>query len=294
MKKLTCNNLDRILFVVVSCSREKNRADSFKKTIQALNKQHQKIPFKNNLLFYDNDSVVKTPFESLKIPATIAYSSKNIGYWSALQWVLENYNDTMNQEFDFIHPIESDLILYNLEALNEAVSFLDITPEVMTVRTQEFNVNKKEKYFKNRKSLFKAYRSLVADYNGVTQEKVRFSQHDIFENIFISNWHAKVPALHRLQYFKDIFNVLSKSGEVNEHMFMKECHNICENVAVLNNGIYYDNLAFNALTHFLKIQPNVSGSLSSADKLNKIGYRHTRTDVFDHEYPKIKIEKIGK
>ena len=264
------NPLDDILFVVVTCSRDRWRDKALKALIQSLNRENRKLNFAPNVLFFDNDSTYKKAFSKLEFEAKFAVSEENIGYWGALLWSLENAPRLFNREFKFVHPIESDLVMYDMEKLATAVDFLKKRPDIHCVRTQEFDVEKKQCYFKNSKSFCKVQRSLVADYNGVTEEKVSFQKVQNYPDIYVSNWHAKVPALHNYNAIFDVIKQLSKEKQVTEKLFMDFYYNISNKIGILCGGIYYAQLN-NPKWMWEKMR--ITGSWSSQKMLDKLGYR---------------------
>lgn len=268
--------LREVLFVVVTCTMEDSRERALRRLIDSINKQHRRVGFENNILVFDNGSSRTDGLKRLQPPAILVMSPENIGYWGALHWSMRHAPKLFDRQFKYIHPIESDLTLYEFERLGEAVDFLDCQDIIHTVRTQEFSVAWKKRYFKGSRSFFPRRRSWVAAYNGVTQEPVQFEKVDNFENIYRTNWHAKVPALHRFDMLKDTFETLAQYETLTELDFMRVAYQRNHQVALLDGGIYYANLN-NPIWPWEK--KNVTGSWRDESKLKKIGYRMTRKDT---------------
>lgn len=220
---------------------------------------------------FDNASHTLAPLKPLEGIARFVLSTENVGYWSALNWSLENAGQACGREFAYVHPIESDLVLYKLERLALAQAFLDSHLDIETVRTQEFSVRNRQRYFKNGGSLFPVRRSRVADYNGVTEEKVTFEPANGFPDVFLSNWHAKVPALHRFAALKSVFSELAAQEKLSELNFMRLMHGRASETAILDEGIYYT-VSYNPKQGF------VSGSYSTEAERSGLGYRASRFD----------------
>jgi glycosyltransferase involved in cell wall biosynthesis len=279
----TIRPLDDILFVVVTCTMEQSREKALRRLIQSINKQHRNIGFRDNLLVFDNGSTLTSGLERLQAPAIFAMSPENIGYWSALKWSMDHAEKCFGRSFEYIHPIESDLVMYRMERLAEAKAFLDQMPNVETVRTQEFSVSHRNRYFKNRPVFFARRRSRVADYNAITEDQVSFEKCPEFENIYLSNWHAKVPALHRMSGLKAVFEQLNQQDQITEFDFMKLMFERSRDVAVLDKGIFYT-------TSYRPTRKQVSGSYSDHETLQGLGYRQSRNDSMTREFNGIRIE----
>lgn len=270
--------LDDILFVVVTCTRDPSRDGALRKLVRSMEKQHERVGFNGNLLVFDNASQTLAPLKPLEGIARFVLSEANVGYWSALNWCLENAESACGKAFPYVHPIESDFFLYDLDRLSVARDFLESHPEVQTVRTQEFSVRHRQRYFKNGRSLFSVRRSKVADYNGVTEEKVAFDPVDGIPEVFFSNWHAKVPALHRFDALQSVLAQLASQGELSELDFMRLMHQRASRVGVLEGGVFYA-LLNNPAWFWEKRW--VTGSWGNAKELSKVGYRTSRHDTID-------------
>lgn len=279
-------HLDRVLFVVVSCTRDPSRERAFGRLIKSLNREHERVGFRNNLMLFDNASHIRTPTARWKVPAIFADCAENVGYWSALKWSMDNAFELFGRQFDYIHPIESDLVLYKLDRLGEAVRYLDGTSAIQTVRTQEFSIANRNRYFKGGSMWFARRRSLVADYNGVTETKVAFEKVGGFDRIYESNWHAKVPALHRWSALLNALDELAARDSIDELQFMQVMQAQSERVGVLDGGIYYA-LLNNPIWPWEKRL--LTGSWSDPSKLKKAGYRPTRQDSMGHVPVDVKI-----
>lgn len=280
------HHLNDVLFVLVACTQDKTRQRGLNATISALNEQHEHNPFGGNLFVFDNASVIAEPFDNLKVPALFGMSPENIGYWGALLWTVRNFEAVTKRKFKYIHPIESDLVVRDLYRVAEAKQFLDANQNFATVRTQEFSVPFRYFYYKNRWNPFKVGRSMVSNVNVITNEKVKFRRSSAFPNIYETNWHAKVPALHRWEPFAKALEVLALQPRLSEHDFMREMHRQHQQVAVLNGGVWWIHSGFAMLKDS---KSEIIGSYTPPEILAKHGYRTTRVDAIPSELPEVLI-----
>ena len=282
------NPLNDVLFVLVACTQDKTRQRGLNATISALNEQHAHNLFSGNLFVFDNASAITEPFKNLKAPALFGISPENIGYWGALLWTVRNFEAVTRRKFKYIHPIESDLVVRDLYRVAEAKQFLEINQNFATVRTQEFSVSFRYFYYKNRWNPFRVRRSMVSNFNVITNEKVKFRRSSTFPNIYETNWHAKVPALHRWEPFAKALEVLALQPRLSEHDFMREMHRQHQQVGVLNGGVWWIHSGF-ALPKDSKSE--IIGSYTPSEILAKYGYRTTRVDAIPSELPEVSILK---
>src|SRR5690606_36032204 len=99
----------------------------------------------------------------------IIESPDNIGYWSAIKWVLDNAGQMTGRSYRYIYIIESDLCHTDLKPLGACERFLDNHPQTACVRTQEFSVRRRWRYDKEKTFLpFQKRRSLISLRNLVT------------------------------------------------------------------------------------------------------------------------------
>jgi len=276
---------DKVVFVLVTCSMDEGRTQMLKQVIKALNAEHNRNGIYDNFLIFDNASRYTSPLEQVNGPARLASSQSNLGYWGALLWSMQNIKSIFGREFDYIHPLESDLIVYKTERLNKAVNLLEAEADYDTVRTQEFEVAQKHRYFKGTKSWFVKTRSWVAPYNGVTEETVEITPIIGYPDIYHTNWHAKVPALHRFRALHESFEQLAGMDNFTEHDFMIKMHEREQKVALLNKGIYYSPLS-------IPQKGTVTGSYSDEEALAKNSYRPTRKDKIDLLDVDVKIRNL--
>ncbi len=280
---------DRTLFLLVTCSRDTGRRDTAIKVSENLAQKLSELNLSNRLVTFDNNSTYQDHFTELPCGSTLCVSEKNYGYWSAIKWVLDNVG-LFNSEFlEFIYIIESDLVHDDLAPLSECELFLDKTPEASSVRTQEFSVMNRWRYNKRLSFLpFHVWRSQVSLRNAVTDERVWFKRAEGFSRMYHSNFHAKLPALHRLNFLKEVFCKLEVKKEFSEKDFFQEMMRMARQVGVLDGGIYH------SLISYLDRAEVVTGSYGDPKLRNKVGYHNTRkTNIKLYTNNQIIIKKVG-
>ena len=285
---------DGVVFFLVTCSREKSRADALRKTITSLLAEHEKTGICKHLVVFDNASTFKEPLMDLPESVPIALCSGNIGYWGALSWLAEHIGSIHPHEYQFVHPLESDLILYETQRLNNAIAFLERCPEFSSVRTQEFNARFPWRYFKDYLPSFLInHRSSVSRFHTITGEKTTFSRYDGIQGMYTANWHIKVPALHRLPVLRTALAHLASQPHFTEKDFMAFMHEASPcGIGVLDKGIYYAQEEHNTVKGSA-----VSGSYTSPEELAAQGYLATRTASIPERLPEVSVvtpSEIGK
>lgn len=262
----------RTLFLLVTCSMDEQRGHVADLVTQGLCKQLIAINRKKDFIAFDNGSQFTNHFRYLPKGSVLCKSSINIGYWSAIYWVLKNYRTLLEKEYSFIYIIESDLIQYELERISECEEWLEENHDSGSVRCQDYSVKWRWLYDKKYGFLpFSKKHSLVAHYNGVTHDKIVFRAHDKKRKIIKTNFHAKLPAINRLSWMCPCFEELAIMKQVSELEFMKQYHKRYQNTGVLDGGIFRS-LGNDPRSNFL------TGSYSSQAALRGAGYFSTRID----------------
>jgi hypothetical protein len=260
------------LYLLVTCSMDLNREEIASDVIENLKEQNQTFPFFDNFLIFDNNSKYSSHLSKVPKGIKVAYSNKNIGYWSAINWVINNHLNIYKRSYEYIYIIESDLYHYDLMALKECELFLDQNPDIGSVRTQEFSVRLKFLYDKKYAWLpLPKNNSVVSQRNAITNEKVWFKRSSPSSRIWITNFHTKLPALNRMHAMADVFKRLTKESlNVTEIQFMNFYRDLYKLTGLLDGGAFR---IMNSID-----SPGLSGSYSSVSALNESGYRGTRID----------------
>lgn len=259
------------LYLLVTCSMDEGReylACQVCKNLEAENSGHN---FTEDLIVFDNASLYERHFESIPKDAKLIKSDRNVGYWSAINWVLRHYKKIMGRDYDYIYIIESDLIHRDMKRLDYCEDFLINNPNVGGIRTQNFSV--KFKVFYNKKYHWIPFvnkSSLVSQKNPITGDSVWFDLVNKDAKIYLTNFHAKLPSLNRVHAMKKVFKKLEAKKNITEFDFMKLYFKEYPLMGILDGGLY--KMLSSIETSY------VSGSYSTYDQLKKIGYSNTRID----------------
>lgn len=246
------------------------RAQIADRVVDNLVAQDRESPFFGDLIVFDNASRIPDHLNRLQSKARILQSDRNVGFWTAIDWVLRNHVEVLGRSYRYIYVIESDLIHFNLARLDCCERFLDRHADVGGVRTQEFNVRFRFLYDKRCPRLFRKTNA-VQQVNSVTGKPVWFEIHDRENRIFKTNFHAKIPALNRLDLVTAVFSELRQREAISETDFMRGFHERYKIVAQIDGGL------FRALANVPEAG-KVTGSYSTPADLARLGYRATRAD----------------
>lgn len=259
------------LYLLVTCSMDKTRCDLACEVAKNLLTENKNHPFFSDLLIFDNASQFDNHLEMFPSEVRVFRSDKNIGYWSAINWSIDHYQELFCRDYSYIYIIESDLIHRNMPRLDACEQFLKDNREVGGVRTQEFSVRWRIRYDKRfHWAPFARRHSLVSQNNAITGEHVWFRIGDEHHHIWLTNFHAKLPALNRLDAMHKIFAELSRRKEITELDFMYLYYDLYPTMALLDGGIY-STLSFADTSH-------ISGSYSTSQQLAIAKYHSTRVD----------------
>lgn len=263
---------DRVLFILVTCSLDQKRAQVFQNVSNNLLQLNSDFDIFKNFMVFDNASTIPDTIMELSKYPLVFQSSKNIGYWSALYWCLNNYQNFLKSKFDYVYIIESDMLHFNFGKLKSAISFLDDHDDVGSVRTQKFS-----KFFKSFYSKDSLLSTFTHDAIRLTSypsgEKAWFQKIENCENIYLSNLHGKIVGLNRLMVMKEIFDEFKDGSTVSEADYFHKYFNRYRLTGVLNGGVFTDKLASR-----LQKGKVTMGSYSKADGIDSDAYHPTRLD----------------
>lgn len=258
------------LVLLVTCSMDETRRDLANQVVKNLTDKLPQAGLNSHFILFDNASKFKDHLSQVPAGTHIIQSPENIGYWSAIKWVLENAQNVTGRPYKYIYMVESDLYHKDFKALEVCKEFLDRNNEASCVRTQEFSVRYKWRFDKALKYLpFHVARSEITLKNLATGEKAWFKPSD-FKNIYISNLHAKLPALNRIEALAKVFQKLSAYENFSEGDFFAEMVKLYPYIGVYDGGLFY------SIYSRAQKNPGVSGSYSSEKALAEIGYQQTR------------------
>ena len=96
---------ERVLFILVTCSLDHKRDLVFQvsKNLQQINLNFDIF---KNLMVFDNASKISSTIMELSKYPLVFQCSKNIGYWSALYWCLNNYHNFLKSKFDYVYILD--------------------------------------------------------------------------------------------------------------------------------------------------------------------------------------------
>lgn len=262
---------EHTLFLLVTCSRDASRRDLAIQVTKNVVELLTTLDITERLIIFDNASTFPSHLDLLPPGIRVCQSSHNIGYWSAIKWVLDHLNELTSFNCDFIYIIESDLIHSDFSALAECELFLNAESKASSVRTQEFSVRHRWRYNKRLRLLpFHVERSQVSLKNVVTGDDATFDRAKGFSRLFISNLHPKLPALHRISLLSSVFKRLASKAGFTEADFFTEAMREKPLIGVLDGGLYH------SLTSWSDRANVVSGSYGSTKQLADAGYHSTR------------------
>lgn len=250
---------------------EETRRDLACQVSKNLVSQNVTYPFFDDLLIFDNASHFDDHLKLFPPAVKTVRSNVNVGYWSAIYWVLLNYQKLFKRKYKYLYIIESDLEHWHMSKLELCETFLNNNLRVGGVRTQEFSVKFRMFYNKQYHWVpFAKRHSLVSQRNVVTKERVWFRKVGLDKNIWMTNFHTKLPALNRLDALTTVFKRLADKEKIDEIYFMHLYYELYSDMALLDGGIYRQ-ISNSDSAH-------LSGSYSTAEQLEESGYHNTRTD----------------
>ena len=249
-------------FLLVTCSMEQSRHDILKNVVDNLKQQAPEILEK--ITVFDNASKIEDTHRLLLSTFKNVYiSNKNVGYWTAINWWLNNI-----QTKKFVYIIESDIIHYDFQKIYECETFLNSNSDVGSVRLHEYSVKNRHLYNKDcpvrdsKKSIWQSHT------NKCTNKKIELSQtdnSDIWKTTFLTH----LPALNRSETLKKCFMKLSKYEKLSEFDFQKLYWDEFKITGILDSGIFnVPDAAFGT--------KNITGSWTDKNVLQQIGYQETR------------------
>lgn len=263
----------KTFYLLVTCCVENSRYTILKKVINNLiNKQGFSQGLENHLYVFDNGSTIPGTIDLLKTSfpnSSIYVADKNLGFWSAINWSLNNIDLT---GYDFIHVIESDLFYYeNLSVFGEVEEFLINNEDFGGVRLQEYSVKNSDLYNKSLQLPHAKKYAWVSHVNSFTREPVKLepTENPKFHK---SNFLTKLPSFNRIKPFIEVFKEIGLNNKFSEPDFQHKFYQRYPIIGVLDGGLYHAKLGFT-----LDDPSALSGSWSH--DVSSLGYRSTRNDI---------------
>lgn len=259
-------NNNNIAFLLVTCCLEESRTKILADVIDNLVEQAPSL--KTELVVFDNASNQTGIVNKLcNTFDNVFQASKNVGYWSAIDWWVNVYLPSLTFQPEYTYIIESDMMHYAFHKIYHAEHILNSNHDIGSVRLHEYSVENKHLYNKDvprKDSIITRWQS---HHNKVTQKPIEF---EILTNGFWkTTFLTQLPALNRYSTLKKVFSQLNKD-KFTEIDFQTLYWNFYQKTAICDGGIYYCN------DGGPNSQVVVNGSWTPVALLDKIGYQLTR------------------
>jgi len=269
---------NKLIMLFVTCSLTSGREAVSVKVTESILKHYKDIADFATLINLDNGSIFSK--HSTILPSTVPQITfnKNIGYWQALYWFLnKGISELKLEQYEYIYIIESDNFHTSLLELREIVKMMGNEKNIISTRTQEFSVKYRWLFSKkNRLNPLRIRRSLISLKNLVTHEKAQFNKISGYKNLYVTNLHAKLPAVHRVKSLVNVFSKLQQMDNFTEHDFFKFIQLDNQKNALLDKGIYH------TLANYKNAKTVESGSWVGKFKGDSSGYLPTRFASIKH------------
>ncbi len=272
------------LILLVTCNLDQSRAYACQKVIENLNEMKDQS-FKNDLLVFDNASTIQESVTSLTNNFKyVMQCNKNVGFWSAINWSINNYESIFHKKYEYLYVIESDCLHFEnaFERLLDSENFLNERKDIGFVRTEEFSVKNKHLFDKRIQHVNSITYAWVVQNNFIENKPVKFHLDDEDKRIYTCNFLAKVPVLSRMNAMKVIFDKLSKKQSFTEIDYQKFYYELYPKSAILDEGIWNSTFDRN-------ITVNSSWMSNNAEQL---GYKPTRNSSIEQIDTKTQISLL--
>ena len=253
----------KTLYVLVACSLEESRQKVLEEVIDNIKSQKCVNELLHDLVVFDNASTCSGTLESINCFENVYVSNKNIGYWSAIHWCLNNID---LEQYEYLHMIESDMLFDDYSLLVDCELFMNEHPELCCMRTTKFDVKNRhlyDKYIKSPKSFTNVWQT-IKDCNG----KIAYFNH-IRDKFYVTNMPASVCGLVRIKQFASVIDDLSKRNHFVEHDYQKLMFELSNEVALCDGGLHEPST---------KTKVGSSWPTTSA----RFGYRESRADKIEN------------
>ena len=268
------SNAEKILIFVVTCSKSKGRQLIESQALEQIAKITSRNQAGFDFIFFDNNSNFKEHLKSVQNIGVTYYANKNRGLWSALNWMLKNELSIFQYNHKYIHLVESDMFVNDLEPLIQLSQAMHQFPNIHMARTQEFSVKNAWRFDKKYNFLpfpFHNKRSEVDLMN--TTDNSYFKKKLIYESsnieLYSSNLNAKLPGLHKIESLKFVINRLAEVNSFSEKDFFNVYAKLSNRMGIIDKGIWY------SLTDS-KNNSAETASWGNMSYLDQIGYQDTR------------------
>lgn len=272
--------MEKTLCILVTCCVEQSRQDVLEKVVQSLKDEQARtgVNIEDDLLVFDNGSSLSSTHELLDsaFNKNLYKSPENLGYWSALNWIFEEYakrnlGDLNKRDYEYVYIIESDHFHYAIDKLDQAEAALNKYAHLGSVRLQEYSVNERHLYNKNMPVANARRYAWVSHVNAITNQSVKLSPLGSGTDVYESNFLTCLHSMNRLNTMLKVFKQLSQLKSFSERDFQRMYHDDYKTIGQLDGGVFHAKLGFT---------PDNPRALSGSWSKNvtDVGYRTTRID----------------
>lgn len=261
----------RTLYLLVTCCVEQTRFDILKCVIENIKTEQctKKFDIEDDLIVFDNGSTIEGVVDLLISNFKTVYRSNvNEGFWSAINWVINNVD--VHHKYDYIYIIESDHIHFALEKIEKIETFLNLNPNVGGVRCQEFFVSERHLYDKTLPLQNSRTYAWVNQINEKTKKRIQIKQTDT-PDFYITDFLSQLHSVNRIHAMKTVFSKLeqiSYSRKFSELDYQLLYYEIYPQFGIIDGGVFHAKLSWR--------NGSLAGSYCGADARDKIGYQETR------------------
>ncbi len=254
-----------IAFLLVTCCKEPTRTEILGKVLTNLKETAPGLLQSPGMTVFDNDSTEINIEAMAMYYANVCQASKNVGYWSAIDWWLESL---AADPPTYTYIIESDVLHHDFIKLWDCAGYLDRHPDVGSVRVHEYRHAERHLYDKNRPvpgSRISAWQSSV---NKVNNKQIIVEPDE--GEIYRTSYLTQLCALNRYETMKEVFRKLRQHPTFTELDFQRLYWERYTATGLLEGGIYTAELSTDK-------QNNAAiGSWTSTEDLKKMGYLPSR------------------
>lgn len=231
--------LSKTFCFMVTCCVEQTRKDVLDVVVANLIEEQARAG-SLDIAVFDNGSTVAGTRELLANNFdNVYFASQNKGYWSAIDWMMENVD---MQRYEYLYVIESDNLHYQIERLVKCEKLLDTHPHIGSVRVQEFDVTNRHLYDKMNPSPASRRHAWFTQVNRTTGKPVDFVPIANTEGFYETQLSTFVCSVNRLDAMQRVFARLRERQSFLETDFQSEYHKLYLTTAQLDGGVFRSNV----------------------------------------------------
>lgn len=280
----------KTLYLVVNCCMEESRYEIMQQVIQSLKNEQTKkgLDIEKDMVVFDNGSTHPDGVNLLRhFHCPVYAASENLGYWSAIKWVLDNLPTIKpdHEKYEYIYIIESDHFHFALEKIENCERALEKYPQLGSVRAQEYSVAESHLYNKTLRHPKGRPYAWVTHVNSATGESVKVTPLDNDLEVYESNFLTCLHSVNRLSSLKAVFAKLANEDKFSEHDFQRMYMELHPITGQLDGGVFHARLGFTP-----ENPRSLSGSWSH--DVSQYGYKETRRDRI-LQYPDGSVKRLA-